>query len=114
VFKLTVHAEPDLGLGTRSHSRTSSIILCFADFDPIHFAGLNLVRSDLWEKTSGTPSLTVHSGKIHIIAPKLLHFIQMFDLVGRRRGHSQRWGRHQRSQEQHLHSLAQENKVPCS
>ena len=28
-------------------------------------AGLNLVRSDLWEKTSGTPSPAVHAGRLH-------------------------------------------------
>jgi len=43
VFKMTVHAEPDLGLG------------------------LNLVRSDLWEKTSGTPSPAVHAGDAAIL-----------------------------------------------
>jgi hypothetical protein len=30
---------------------------------PQLFSGLNLVRSDLWEKTSGSPSLSVHAGK---------------------------------------------------
>jgi len=35
-------------------------------------AGLNLVRSDFWEKTSGTPSPAVHAGKSAVL-PCLLH-----------------------------------------
>lgn len=64
VFKLTVHVEPDLGLGMcLSESMYLKFVLCVKHVLPCD-AGLNLVRSDLWEKTSGTPSLTVHAGSL--------------------------------------------------
>ena len=66
VFKLTVHAEPDLGLGKRTsrHVRDGTNVLLNQSVfvASYHLSGLNLVRSDLWEKSSGTPSLSVHAG----------------------------------------------------